>query len=119
MNERLAGIDKNISSLRDELMANTKEQRIRFAMEHVSVNRFGYRDGNGCKLSDVLLKQILFSFHRWCGHYLPTVAQIIYVMGEKAKPKFEELLSAQIHELTGVKPRFTEESGGKRAVYFS
>ena len=111
----------------------TRMQGLAFAVQNVETNSFNYYDGRDQPMSSSsrdLVLSILLCFRRGCPLCLPSKQgrmdryQILYGGDERrlltSEQVFRDRLSAQIHELTGVKPRFVfKEEEDKYWIYYS
>jgi hypothetical protein len=116
--DEIAKLNSQLELQNSKLDFQTKMQTLAFAIQNAEANSFNYEylDENQNQVSSKdLVRSPLLSFRRGFAHHLPSkkgrIRQNDYHDTPvdarlKSQQAFRDKLSIQIHELTGVKPRF-------------
>jgi hypothetical protein len=127
MDAKINTLNQNVVNLNAKMEYDAKQDNLRWAIENSSANEFEYYDadiGYYKKKSGEFVRGILFWFRKGNGWFLPAKVSINqeyrYEQNkEKAVADFHDKLVAQIHGLTGQKPRISVEANGKHAIHYS
>ena len=132
--DEILKLNSQLELQNSKLDFQTKIQGLAFAVHNAEENSFKYY-GDGEQNQPVsnsrdLVLSILLCFRRGCPVYLPSTLgpmdrnQILYGDGDQrlltSEQVFRDRLAAQIHELTGVRPRFVfKKEEDKYWIYYS
>ena len=101
--------------LAEKQLDKMQVQILQAAMLNSHVGAFDYVQTNQMAKSTEFVAQVLGSFMQGLGQFVDDG----YTAGDtrRSKELFRERLSAQIHKLTGQKPRWEVQKDGRYAIY--
>jgi len=125
IHQKLVEIDKRLQQMTSVMEQEAKLRKIEFALHNVHRKSFDYQTflwdyGENCEDSGSLVTEILWSFLKDCGYYLPTNGMIPRNdhNEEQARKEFRQSIVFQLESLLGSKPRLSKEKDGRYAVWY-
>ena len=107
-----------VGELKSNSATQSKIQSLQWAISNSNIGSFKYFSKGQCHNSACLVQGILGSFMQNGGYYINGRSKEMNSQNGKGEKEFRDLLVAQIHQLTGVKP-VVDLFEGEYAIYCS
>mmetsp|Transcript_4142 Transcript_4142/g.8894 ORF Transcript_4142/g.8894 Transcript_4142/m.8894 type:complete len:190 (+) Transcript_4142:38-607(+) len=116
----LKGMNSKMEQQVNILQEEAKRRKIEFALQHTERQNFDYRQDSGYNnKSNSLVTDILWSFLKGNGYYLPSGARSTSRNTCESTPEnFRAALISQLENLLGSKPRITDAADGRQIIWY-